>query len=378
MKRNKIIFVLTALFIATLMITTCVNRDQKMETAKDISVNYQTEESLLPATMFFLKQGQIWQLKEDGKSIFQITNETEPIGEFDLTTKGDQLVYVSGNRLVLIHQDGGDRKILRHGQSLESHTDQLEMMNDEVQIKYAIRSPIFSVDGSKIAFVENGLWLIEVVDGELNLIWGNFSDHQDIIYRLLSWSSDENFFLVSKYAYPIHSIYKQSIGLVKKESFVTLPNSSADGYAWYDSGQSLILSNSKAGHPGSLMRCELEQFRCVEIAEFEPARWYYFYAVPTVVNDASIHVFMAAASDPTQIPVTYKLIRVNLDGRNRQELITGEFPLEIGLWASDGNGVVIQLSKTFQIYPAGAVLWLDLVQKKIYELPITNITQMKW
>lgn len=87
---------------------------------------------------------------------------------------------------------------------------------------------------------------------------------------------------------------------------------------------------------------------------------------------------MAAASDPTLIPDTYKLIRVNLDGSNRQELISGEFPVEIGLWTSDGNGVVIQLSKTYQIYPAGAVLWVDLVQKKIYELPITNVTQMKW
>jgi hypothetical protein len=349
-----------------------------METAMDTSVNHQTEKLFLPAPLFFLKQGQIWQLKGDGKSIVQITNETEPIGEFDLTKKGDQLVYVSGNRLVLIHKDGGDRKILRRGQSLESYTDQLEMMNDEVQIKKGIRSPIFSSDGSKIAFVENGLWLINIEGEQLDLIWGNPSDHQDIIYRLLSWSPDEKKFLISKYTYPIHSIYQQSLGLVNEESFVTLPNSSADGYAWYASGQSLILSNSKAGHSGSLMRCEVEQFRCVEIAEFEPARWYYFYANPTVVNDASIHVFMAAASDPTQVPESYKLIRVNLDGNNRQELISGEFPVEIGLWTSDGKGVVIQLSKTFQIYPAGVVLWLDLVEKKIYELPIMNITQMQW
>jgi len=378
LKRRKLFFIAIFLPLVVFLMSNCGNQVQKMETSMNNSNKNQPTELLLPAPLFFLENGQIWQLNKDGKSSIQVANEADPIIEFDLSVKGDRLVYVSGNQLIFNHIDSSDRKIIQQSQTLVSHMDQLEIMNDESQIKNAIRSPLISADGSKIAFVENGLRLKNVENETSNLIWENSSDDQDIIYRLLSWSPDEKNYLVTKYVQPLQSIYQQSIGLVNNEIFVTLPISSADGFAWYAGGQALILSNSKAGHPGSLMRCELEEFKCVEIAEFEPARWYYFYAVPTVVNNSSIHVFMAAASDPTLIPDTYKLIRVNLDGSNRQELISGEFPVEIGLWTSDGNGVVIQLSKTYQIYPAGAVLWVDLVQKKIYELPITNVTQMKW
>ena len=128
-------------------------------------------------------------------------------------------------------------KSLKQGQTLVNHLDQLDMMNDEGQIKFAIRSPLISADGSKIAFVENGLRLKNVENETSNLIWENSSDDQDIIYRLLSWSPDEKNYLVTKYVYPLQSIYQQSIGLVNNEIMVTLPISSADGFAWYAGGQ---------------------------------------------------------------------------------------------------------------------------------------------
>ena len=338
----------------------------------------QNNEVTLPAPLFFLQQGQIWLLTQDGKQAVQITKEAEPVTEFSVSMISDRLVFISGNQLAFSKKDGGDRKIIRHGQLLVISQDPLEMMNDQANIRTTIRSPLISNDGSKVVFVENGLWLMNIDDEQIELIWGNSSDNQNIIYRLLAWSPDENSYLVSKYAYPIQSINQLTIGLVNKGLVVTMPNATADGFAWYAGGQGLILSSSKAGHPGSLMRCEMEEFRCVEIAEFEPARWYYFYSFPKVVNDASINVFMAAVSNPMLVPDSYKIIRVNLDGYNRQELISGEFPVEKGLWAEDGNGVVIQLSKSFHAYPAGAVLWVDLAQKKIHELPMSNISQMMW
>lgn len=157
-----------------------------------------------------------------------------------------------------------------------------------------------------------------------------------------------------------------------------MPILGVDGYDWYNIGKGLILSNSKTGYSGSLLRCEVEDFRCVEIAEFEPARWYYSYALPKVIDNSYIQIFMAAVSDPTLNADSYKIIQINLDGLNRQELFSGEFPIEIGLWSYDGNGVAIQLSKQFQSFPAGTVIWVDLFQKKIFELPISNISQMKW
>ena len=77
----------------------------------DNSDKNKPSELLLPAPLFFLENGQIWQLNKDGKNAIQITNEAEPIIEFDLSAKGNFLVYVSGNRLIFNQINGGDRKI---------------------------------------------------------------------------------------------------------------------------------------------------------------------------------------------------------------------------------------------------------------------------
>lgn len=374
---NKIVLSMI-LPVIIILITNCTYQEQKKETTMENSEKNLPNEFMLPAGLFFLKDGQIWLLDKEDMNSVQITNEEDPITEFDFSASSDYLVYVSGNQLILAQKDGSNRNSVRRGQVLVSLKDQLKMMNDELQIKYGIRSPRFSVDGSKISFVENGLWLMDVETEKLDLIWVNSSDYQNIIYRLLTWSPDEENFLVSGYALPVKSLYDLTIGLVSKDRLVTLPNTSVDGYAWFAGGKGLILSQSKAGHPGSLMRCEVDEFRCVGIAEFEPARWYYYYAFPRVVDDVNIQVFMAALADPSQIPDRFKLIRVNLQGNNRQELMPEEFPVELGLWSPDGNGVVVQLSKTMQDHSTGAVLWVDLVQKKIYELSVSGVSQMKW
>lgn len=361
-----------------ILITNCAYQEQNKEITMENSEKNLPNEFMLPTGLLFLKDGQIWQLNKEGMNSVQITNEADPITEFDFSASRDRLVYVSGNELILAQMDGSDRNSIRRGQVLVSIKDQLEMMNDELQIKYGIRSPRFSVDGSKISFVENGLWIMDVETEKIDLIWENSSDYQNIIYRLLTLSPDGENFLVSEYALPVKSLYDITIGLVSKDRLVTLPNTSADGFAWYAGGKGLILSQSKVGHPGSLMRCVVDEFRCVGIAEFEPARWYYYYAFPRVVDDVNIQVFMAAIADPSQIPDRFKLIRVNLQGNNRQELMPEEFPVELGLWSPDGNGVVVQLSKTMQDHSAGAFLWVDLVQKKIYELPVSGVSQMKW
>ena len=337
-----------------------------------------SNEILLPAPMYYLKQGQIWQLPTDGKDVVQITNESEPIIEYDVSLKGDHLVYTNGVQLILSGKDGGGRKVIRQVQALETITNQTKTINDEDHMKFAIRSPLLSKDGLKVAFVDNGLWLMNLADEKMDLIWGNAPDYQEIIYQLLAISPDGTNFLVSTFSYPLQLVDQRTIKLVNKEKAITMPILGADGYDWYNIGQGLILSNSKTGYSGSLLRCAVADYRCVEIAEFEPGRWYYSYALPKVINDSYIQILMAAVSDPTLTPDSYKIIQVNLDGYNRQELFSSNFPAEIGLWSYDGSGIAIQLSKQFQTYPAGTVIWVDLNQKKIIELPLSNISQLKW
>jgi len=333
---------------------------------------------MLPAPVLFLYQGQIWQLSSDARSTAQITNENDPITAFDVSPVTDQLVYVSRNQLILSQIDGSQRKILRQGIKLHTYSDLLDQLNDEEWIQNNINSPMFSSDGKKILFIENGLKRINIEDQTLEAIWKNHKDLDTVLYRLLSISPDDKKFLVSTFEFPLDSIYQVSTGLINDEKLVTLMNQPFDGYTWFADGKGLILSDSRFAQPDSLLQCELDGYQCKSIAEFEPGQWYYAYSTSTVVNEQVINVFMGAVSDPTKSPELFKVVQLSLDGRNRTSLMEGEFPVEFGLWSNNGHGVIIQLSNQMQLHPAGSVLWLDLVQKKILELPITQITQMKW
>jgi hypothetical protein len=110
--------------------------------------------AVLPAALYFLNtHNQIVRLAADGLTLTQITNEPQPVTDFDVSPVNGRLIYVSGNNLIESAADGSNPFVKITGETFNP---------DEpgASITKAITSPRYSPDGSQIAFGLNGVNLI--------------------------------------------------------------------------------------------------------------------------------------------------------------------------------------------------------------------------
>lgn len=336
----------------------------------------------LPAPLYFLQAGQIWRLTPDLQAQQQITNEDAPINAFDIAPDDGKLVFVSNNSLIIIDSDGGNRKILRQGPVLVEVADELARLNDTDQITSAMRTPLWSSDGKQIAFIENGIQLFDLGTNQVEQIWSQSitSSEPYLFESLLSWSPDDNYLLVSQYAYPLQTQGKRWLSVLQLDGplYMEIAPSTQSTFTWSPDMRFLVLANAALGTDRSLMRCEPETMQCSLIAEFEPARWYYHYAFPFVTLEERLLVFMGASNDPIVPPTTFNLISLSLDGYGRRNLRDDGYHLESALWSPLGDGVVVTLAQGAGVYPTGSTLWLSLKDQLPITLPIMDVSNLRW
>jgi len=195
-----------------------------------------------------------------------------------------------------------------------------------------------------------------------------------------SWSPDGQFLLVSQYAYPIETLAQRALSLLQVGGPLYRDITEITGltHAWSPDMAYLFLANAENGSDDSLMRCNPETAQCTLIAEYEPARWYYFYAHPFVTADDRLLVFMGASDDLSQPPEAFNLISLGLDGYNRSTLRSDSYLLDAALWAPDGSGVIISLAQAAGDDPAGSVLWLGTHDQPALPLPLLDISNLRW
>ncbi|RLT36440.1 MAG: hypothetical protein DWI57_14875 [Chloroflexi bacterium] len=112
---------------------------------------------ILPAALYFLHDGQIQRLESDGVTLTQMTQEAEPITDFDVSPVDARLVYVSGNRLVEANPQYGTEIVKLDGGTYDEN-------DPAAHVTQRISAPHFSPDGSQIAFGLNGINLIPAGD----------------------------------------------------------------------------------------------------------------------------------------------------------------------------------------------------------------------
>jgi hypothetical protein len=116
-------------------------------------------EAVLPAPLYFISaDDQIWRTEIDGATIVQITDEAQPVTDFDISPVDGSIAYVTGNALYNIDSMGGNRALL-----VESPGDPEE--NDEARILRSIGSVHWSPDGQKIAFGLGGIQIYDIIAG---------------------------------------------------------------------------------------------------------------------------------------------------------------------------------------------------------------------
>ena len=336
---------------------------------------------LLPATLYYLQNGQIWRLGADTQTQQQITHESAPIDAFDISPTNGMLVYITDNTLVITDDDGNDRQVLRAGAALTPIPDELARLNNLDHITTAMRTPYWSPDGKQIAFIETGVQVFDLSSNQAQLIWSQSIDSSEpmLFESLRAWSPDGKYLLVSQYPYPIESLYQRSLGVLQLGGpLYSIGTSAQVTYAWSPGMTHLYLANALVGSEKSLMRCELQDMRCTMIAEFEPARWYYYYDHPFVTTDDRIMVFMGASDDMSQRPQAFNLISTRLDGYERKNLRTDGYQLESALWSPDGDCILIVPAQDVDEIPAGSLVWLSINGLPAKVLPVTGASNLRW
>jgi len=384
-RSTKILFYLgpVSCLLLACALTARFNQQESQPTPETTMAPSTAQQDLfsLPAPLYYLQDGQIWRLDPDAQTKRQITSEGTPVEMFDISPVDGSLAYISNNSLIKSNPDGGSREILLVGSELSPHTDELTRLNETDQITSAIRSPHWSPNGQKIAIINNGLQVYDLEKNQVEPIYfyTNAPDEPNLLANLLSWSPDGQHFLVSHYTYPIETTHQLKLGLFTPDKYLyDLCESYLTTFTWNPDSTKLFLANAAYGAPQSLQVCELVNIECTLIAEYEPARWYYYYAYPFLTAEDRLLVFMGSSDDDFKIPETFKLISLNTDGTNRQNLRNDGYSLAAALWSPEGDGVVIVLAEGTTDLLGGSMLWLAATDQPAVPLHIMHAENLRW
>ena len=140
----------------------------------------------LPAPLYYLSDtsdGQIWRMDIDGHTTTQLTQESGGVSSFEINTLDNKLAYINNYQLILFDPISGNRQLLVTGDENESP-----------------HNPVFSSNGSTLAYGMSGIHFYDLTSGEDHLILVdnptmNASERR--IYSPRAWSPDDTKLAVS-------------------------------------------------------------------------------------------------------------------------------------------------------------------------------------
>ena len=102
-------------------------------------------------------------MERDGFTLTEITHEKEEgVTSFDLSARGN-LVYIYHNRMIVTDELGHNPQVVLKGKEPPPLEQQFPWFFD----KEEIRSPVWSPDGSKIAYYRDGLHVMDLNSGRI-------------------------------------------------------------------------------------------------------------------------------------------------------------------------------------------------------------------
>ena len=342
----------------------------------------------LPAPVYFLRAGQIWRLARDGATRQQITREASPITDFDVSAADGALVYVTDNRLIHTDAHGGRRQVLVAGPALTPAEDDLASLNDKSHIIGKVAAPRWSPDGDRIAYIQNGLNVMSISNGQVQTVHqnGRIPEQSEsgaegplLFMGVIAWSPDGLHLLAEVYRYPLASLFDRLVGLKHfSDGSLETFHCVFCHLAWTADSQVFYTANPSMGGVGALGRHDIATGQRTLIGLDVPARSAYFYAYPHAPNQDEVYVFMASSASPAEPPAAFKMYKVRADGYGTTPLRGDDHPIQTALWARDGSGALIVTSSASDEIQADRLVWLPVDGSPAIALPVTGLRTLRW
>ncbi|QYK51740.1 MAG: hypothetical protein KF701_04405 [Anaerolineales bacterium] len=303
---------------------------------------------VLPHALYFLSQREgsaaIWRLAADGVSLQQLTDESEPVDEYDVAADGT-LVYRIQNRIYRYDPSGTPQTLVDNASA--DATDASFAYTD------AVRAPRLAPNGATLAYAQGGVWLFDLASGNSLLILENMIDYEDDaitpqrLYAPVAWSPSGLQLLIS-----IATPDGSGLGVwdVRSEEFVRLQGGAVlcCQAAWAADSQSLLLASAALGlvEPG-LWRFDAATGEATTLIETQAEDAYHFVGWPLQLPNGDLQYFYASAGEIHDADLPLYMVRSAADGAGgRSQMRDDTFSIREALWAPDGSLALVAQSAT--------------------------------
>jgi Tol biopolymer transport system component len=287
--------------------------------------------STLPSALYFLSErsgsGQIWRMETDGATVSQITNEPGPVVAFDLSPADGSIAYVSQNRLVLIHGDGTNRRVIADFGGAGGG------------------APAWSPDGGTLAYASGGIHLYDVAAGTDRLLIANRTDASPsnfATYAPAEWSPDG-----SKLLAAIGLYEGAGMGILSAlDGSILAEGPWAEMYAWRNDSRAVFLASAEfpmmAGmDPGLQLLAASGGATALLTGAF--AWW------PFQRPDGQLAYFVHRPADMNAAEYSIRMSASAADGGGEHALRGAPLALDsrdsfLARWAADGSGAAVRLA----------------------------------
>ncbi|HET9910495.1 MAG TPA: NBR1-Ig-like domain-containing protein, partial [Anaerolineales bacterium] len=289
----------------------------------------QPGQAILPQPLYFLSEqsgsAQIWRMETDARTVTQITNEPQPVITLDVSATGS-IAYVSQYQIFVADANGQNRQVIAN---LESDIP--------------VRKLAWSPDGTRLAYPSKGIHVYDMTIGEDKLlIADNDTRAPDLVrYEPLEWSPDGSKLLANTYLWEGFEL--NIISAANGTVLAKLPSGDA---AWNADSQSVYIASAE--YPG-LVGIEPGLWRGPATGEApqpllsQTAVW-----SPFPRRDGTLAFFMYQPVTPETKEYAAALYTSASDGS--QATGVNSWPITIsandtfdGLWAEDGQSILVQL-----------------------------------
>ncbi len=335
---------------------------------------------LLPHPLYFLSESsgsfQVWKLERDGVTQSQITNESFPVDNFDVSPLDGSVAYISNNQLYLVNAGGSNRRLLVDKSSADLSAEEYFFLE-------RISDPSFSPNGRTLAYALNGLWILDLSSNQAIQLLTNELDTQNeasptALYTPLFWAPNNEKLLVSS-AEPDGG--RLSILNLASQDLTDFDDSNSVPccqVAWTPDSSSILLGSPYLGliEPG-LWRYDAETGEQTKLLGVSNEGVFQFVGWPLQLADGSLRYFYTSSTEVPANDLPLFMVRSDGDGQtNRVQLRPDSFSnISEVLWAEDGSlALILQLNPT----DASGTVVLAFSDGRQLQILVPRARDLKW